>query len=133
MEDSKGSFQERSDGESRDSSAELHRNMSSRHLQFIAIGGTIGTGIFLGTGTALSTAGPVACLISYIFVGSILYSVMVSLGEMATYIPQAGSFAAYTGRFVEPALGFATGWLYWFACKLRFRSSSGCNKVLYTA
>lgn len=97
-------------------SAELQRHMSSRHLQFIAIGGTIGTGIFLGTGTALAKAGPVSCLISYVFVGSILYSVMVSIGEMATYIPTAGSFAAYAGRFVDPALGFATGWLYWFSC-----------------
>jgi amino acid transporter len=97
-------------------SAELQRHMSSRHLQFIAIGGTIGTGIFLGTGSALAKAGPVSCLISYVFVGSILYSVMVSLGEMATFIPTAGSFAAYAGRFVDPALGFATGWLYWFSC-----------------
>ncbi|KAB5577576.1 arginine permease [Coniochaeta sp. 2T2.1] len=101
-------------------SAELQRSMSSRHLQFIAIGGTVGTGIFLGTGSALSTAGPVSCLISYIFVGSILYSVMVSLCEMATYIPTTGSFAAYAGRFVDPALGFATGWLYWFSWSMTF-------------
>lgn len=101
-------------------SAELQRHMSSRHLQFIAIGGTIGTGIFLGTGSALAKAGPVSCLISYVFVGSILYSVMVSLGEMATFIPTAGSFAAYAGRFVDPALGFATGWLYWFSCMCPF-------------
>jgi amino acid transporter len=91
--------------------------MSGRHLQFIAIGGTVGTGIFLGTGSALSMAGPVSCLISYVFVGSILYSVMVSLGEMATFIPTTGSFAAYAGRFVDPSLGFATGWLYWFSCR----------------
>jgi amino acid transporter len=99
------------------SGADLQRNMSSRHLQFIAIGGTIGTGIFIGTGSALSTAGPVSCLISYLFVGSILYSVMVSLGEMATFIPTTGSFAAYSGRFVDPSLGFASGWLYWFSCR----------------
>lgn len=103
-------------GHERPPSAELQRNLSSRHLQFIAIGGTIGTGIFLGTGSALAKAGPVSCLISYIFVGSILYSVMASLGEMATFIPAAGSFASYAARFVDPALGFATGWLYWFSC-----------------
>lgn len=102
------------------SGAELQRNMSSRHLQFIAVGGTIGTGIFIGTGSALSTAGPVSCLISYLFVGSILYSVMVSLGEMATFIPITGSFAAYAGRFVDPSLGFASGWLYWFSCMSSF-------------
>lgn len=96
---------------------ELKREMSGRHLQFIAIGGAIGTGLFIGSGTALSTAGPVGCLISYLFVGTILYSVMTSLGEMATYLPTPGSFTSYSGRFVDPALGFAMGWLYWFSCE----------------
>ena len=96
---------------------ELQRQLSGRHLNFIAIGGTIGTGFFLGTGTALVKAGPVGCLISYIFVGTILWSVMVCLGEMATYIPTAGAFASYATRFVDPSLGFAVGWLYWFACE----------------
>jgi amino acid transporter len=96
---------------------ELQRQLSGRHLNFIAIGGTIGTGFFLGTGTALVKAGPAACLISYIFVGSILWSVMVCMGEMATYIPTAGAFSAYATRFVDDSLGFAVGWLYWFSCE----------------
>jgi amino acid transporter len=96
---------------------ELQRQLSGRHLNFIAIGGTIGTGFFLGTGTALVKAGPAACLISYIFVGSILWSVMVCLGEMATYIPTAGAFSSYATRFVDSSLGFAVGWLYWFGCE----------------
>lgn len=124
------SFDAEKSRDARPPSAELQRSMSSRHLQFIAIGGTIGTGIFLGTGSALSTAGPVSCLISYIFVGSILYSVMVSLGEMATFIPTTGSFAAYAGRFVDPALGFATGWLYWFSCRSSFFSHRQLDLVL---
>ncbi|KAJ9149288.1 Arginine permease [Pleurostoma richardsiae] len=94
---------------------QLERGLSSRHLQFIAIGGTIGTGLFLGSGSALSKAGPVGCLISYIFVGSILYAVMTSLGEMATFIPTPGSFTSYNARFVDSSLGFAIGWLYWFS------------------
>lgn len=96
---------------------ELQRQLSGRHLNFIAIGGTIGTGFFLGTGTALVKAGPAGCLISYIFVGTMLWSVMVCLGEMATYIPTAGAFSAYATRFVDDSLGFAVGWLYWFSCK----------------
>lgn len=98
------------------STHELERGFSAYHLQFLAIGGAVGTGLFIGSGSALATAGPVSCLISYLFVGTILYSVMTSLGEMATYMPIAGSFTAYSSRFVDPGLGFAIGWLYWFSC-----------------
>lgn len=102
---------------------ELQRQLSGRHLNFIAIGGTIGTGFFLGTGTALVKAGPAGCLISYVFVGTILWSVMVCLGELATYIPTAGAFSAYATRFVDASLGFAVGWLYWFGCEFSPRFS----------
>jgi amino acid transporter len=54
-------------------------------------------------------------LIAFLFVGTIMYSVMVSLGEMATFIPVAGSFTAYASRFVDPSLGFSMGWIYWFS------------------
>ncbi|KAI0129044.1 arginine permease [Xylariales sp. AK1849] len=81
---------------------QLKCGLQSHHLQFLAIGGTIGTGLFLGSGTALATAGPVGCLLAFIFVGSIVWSVMVSLGEMASYIPVAGSFTVYASRFVDP-------------------------------
>ncbi|KAK4101341.1 hypothetical protein N658DRAFT_425433 [Parathielavia hyrcaniae] len=102
---------------------ELQRQLSGRHLNFIAIGGTVGTGFFLGTGTALVKAGPAGCLISYIFVGSILWSVMVCLGEMATYIPTAGAFSTYATRFVDASLGFAVGWLYWFGWAVTYALS----------
>lgn len=98
----------------------LERTMGSRHLQFIAIGGTIGTGLFIGTGSALSTAGPVSLLIAFLFVGSVVYSIMVSIAEMATYIPVAGSFTAYATRFVDPTLGFAMGWIYWFSWSITY-------------
>ncbi|GAW14355.1 hypothetical protein ANO14919_037570 [Xylariales sp. No.14919] len=93
----------------------LQRGLNSWHLQFIAIGGAIGTGLFIGSGKALATTGPVGCLIAFIFVGTIVYSVMVSLGEMATYMPVAGSFTAYASRFIDPSLGFAAGWIYWWS------------------
>ncbi|KAF7551162.1 hypothetical protein G7Z17_g5205 [Cylindrodendrum hubeiense] len=98
----------------------LDRGMSSRHLQFMAVGATIGTGLFLGIGSALAKAGPVSLLIAFIFMGTVVYSVMTSLGEMAAYIPVAGSFTAYATRFVDPALGFAMGWIYWFSWSITF-------------
>lgn len=98
----------------------LERGLSSRHLQFIAIGGTVGTGLFLGTGSALATAGPVSLLIAFIFVGLVVYSVMTALSEMAAYLPVAGSFTAYASRFVDPTLGFSMGWVYWFSWSITF-------------
>lgn len=94
---------------------DLQRRLKSRHLQMIAIGGTIGTGLFIGSGTAISYAGPVGALIAYIFVGSIVFSVMTALGEVATFLPIAGAFASYATRLVDPSLGFAMGWIYWFS------------------
>lgn len=102
------------------SDVELQRGLQSRHLQFIAVGGTIGTGLFLGTGSALATAGPVSLLLAFIFIGSVVYSVMTALGEMASYIPVPGAFTAYASRFVDPTVGFAMGWIYWFSWSLTF-------------
>ncbi|KAJ5929382.1 hypothetical protein N7454_007230 [Penicillium verhagenii] len=104
-------------GANRDSNPmpDLKRKLKSRHLQMIAIGGTIGTGLFIGSGTAIANGGPVGALIAYIFVGTIVYSVMTSLGEIATYLPIPGAFTAYATRFVDPSLGFAMGWIYWFS------------------
>lgn len=95
--------------------AEVQRRLKSRHLQMIAIGGTIGTGLFIGSGEALSKSGPVGALIAYMFVGSIVFSVMISLGEMATYLPVTGAFTQYASRFVDPSLGFSMGWIYWLS------------------
>jgi amino acid transporter len=78
-------------------------------------GGTLGTGLFIGSGQALSTAGPVGALIAYMFVGTIVYSVMISLGEMTTCIPISGAFTSYAAGFVDPTLGFSMGWIYWFS------------------
>ncbi|KAE8348599.1 amino acid permease [Aspergillus coremiiformis] len=99
---------------------DLKRELKSRHLQMIAIGGTIGTGLFIGSGTAISKAGPVGALIAYLFVGTIVYSVMQALGEMASYLPIQGAFTSYAARFIDPSLGFAMGWIYWFSWAITF-------------
>lgn len=75
----------------------LARNLSARQVQMIAIGGTIGTGLFLGTGKALATGGPAATLVAYAICGGIVFVTMLSLGEMAAFIPVAGSFCTFAG------------------------------------
>lgn len=75
----------------------LNRALSARQVQMIAIGGTIGTGLFLGTGKSLATGGPASVLIAYAIVGGIVFTTMLSLGEMAAYIPVAGSFCTFAG------------------------------------
>ncbi|KAF9020482.1 hypothetical protein BDZ89DRAFT_1072230 [Hymenopellis radicata] len=92
----------------------LRRELSARQVQMIAIAGTIGTGLFLGTGRSLAQGGPASVLICYGLVGFIVYVTLLLLGEMATQYPVAGSFNAYTTRFFSPAYGFALSWNYWF-------------------
>ena len=75
----------------------LKRALSARQVQMIAIGGTIGTGLFLGTGKSLATGGPASILIAYAIVGGIVFVTMLSLGEMAAFIPVAGSFCTFAG------------------------------------
>ncbi|KAJ0417406.1 amino acid permease/ SLC12A domain-containing protein [Aspergillus carlsbadensis] len=93
---------------------ELHRALKARHITMIAIGGAIGTGLIIGTGSALEKAGPGSILISYAFMGFIVYLVMCGLGEMATWLPRSSGFTGYAVRFCDPALGFALGYTYWF-------------------
>ncbi|KAF2201303.1 histidine permease [Delitschia confertaspora ATCC 74209] len=99
---------------------DLDRSLKSHHLQLIAIGGTVGTGIFIASGGSIAQAGPGGALIAYAFIGTIVYSVMLSLSEMATYIPIAGAFTRYAGRFIDPSLGFAMGWIYWFSWSITY-------------
>lgn len=80
----------------------------------IALGGTIGTGLFIASGSAITTAGPGGSLVAYVVMGIMVYFLMTSLAEMATYNPRSGSFTEYASRYVDPALGFAMGWNYWF-------------------
>jgi amino acid transporter len=88
----------------------LSRKLKGRHLQMIAIGGSIGTGLFVGSGSALSTGGPASLLIAFGLIGAMLFCVVHALGEMAVLFPVAGSFAAYSTRFLDPAWGFSMGW-----------------------
>ncbi|KAJ3073651.1 hypothetical protein HDU98_000993 [Podochytrium sp. JEL0797] len=90
----------------------LHRTLESRHLEMIAIGGTIGTGLLLKSGNAIATAGPVGALLCFALVGLQIYGTAAAIGEMTTYLPVEGAFSALPLRFVNPAFGFASGWNY---------------------
>ena len=93
---------------------ELKRCIGQRQLSMIAIGGAIGTGLFFASGSAIAQSGPGGALLAYATMGLAVYCMMQSLGEMATQLPIPGSFEAYAERFVDPSLGFAVGWNYWF-------------------
>ncbi|KAH8113435.1 amino acid permease [Phellopilus nigrolimitatus] len=92
----------------------LKRQLKNRHIAMISIGGVIGTGLFLGTATSLADGGPVGLLLGYFVVGTICYSVMISLGEMVAFLPIPGGHIKLAGRFVDPALSFTMGWNYWY-------------------
>ncbi|KAF9278332.1 hypothetical protein BGZ68_008652 [Mortierella alpina] len=93
----------------------LQRNLKARHLTMISLGGTIGTGLFLASGSSIAVAGPGYAQIAYCLIGTMVYCFMSSLGEMTTYLPITGSINAYGTRFFDPALGFMLGWVYWFS------------------
>ncbi|KAK4684437.1 hypothetical protein P7C73_g5742, partial [Tremellales sp. Uapishka_1] len=92
----------------------LKRSLKSRHLAMISIGGVIGTGLFLGTGSALANGGPLGLFLGYALMGSICYCVMISLGEMVSYLPIPGGHIKLAERFVDPAFSFTLGWNYWY-------------------
>ncbi|KAI9798903.1 MAG: hypothetical protein M1833_004406 [Piccolia ochrophora] len=95
--------------------AGLQRKLKARHIQMIAIGSNIGTGLFIGSGKALHTGGPLALVMAFVLIAISLTIMMQCLGEMAVLIPVSGSFTRYSTRFYDPALGFAMGWQYWMA------------------
>ncbi|KAK1976391.1 amino acid permease [Colletotrichum cereale] len=93
---------------------ELHKRLEARHVTMIALGGALGTGLLIGTGSALVKTGPAGILIDYFIVGCIVFLVMAALGEIISYMPLSHGFGGYATRFVDPALGFATGYTYFF-------------------
>jgi amino acid transporter len=113
-------FDVESQGEGSVHETEVKRGLKARHVAMIALGGTIGTGLFVGTSTPIKLAGPVNTLIAYLFFGAMAYSVTQSLGEMATHTPIAGSFCTFNTKYISKATGFATNWCYWFSWAITF-------------
>ncbi|CAL9556024.1 MULTISPECIES: amino acid permease [Streptomyces] len=88
------------------------RGLGARQIQMIAIGGAIGTGLFLGAGKGISKAGP-SLILAYAVAGLIIFMIMRALGELLMYRPVSGSFSDYAREFIGPFAGFVTGWTYW--------------------
>src|SRR4029077_1717330 len=94
--------------------AGLHRNLTPRQLSMIAIGGAIGTGLFLGSAISVRLAGP-GVIFSFLAAAAIALCLMWALGEMTVAHPGAGSFGLYAEMYVHPRAGFAMRYSYWLA------------------
>ncbi|MDW2980801.1 MAG: amino acid permease [Rhodanobacter sp.] len=93
-------------------SPSLQRQLTPRHITFMALGMCIGAGLFLGSASTIKLAGP-SVLVAYVFGGTMIFIIMRALGEMAAHEPVAGSFSAYAHKYVGPLAGYLTGWNYW--------------------
>jgi yeast amino acid transporter len=92
------------------------RGLAPRHVQLMAIGGSIGTGLFVGIGGPLSRAGPLSVFLGYLAWGLLfIWPCCLCVGEMMAYLPVRGSIFELASRYVHPALGFGLGWTYFFA------------------
>jgi amino acid transporter, AAT family len=93
--------------------AGFRRSLGVRQMRLLALGSTIGVGLFLGSASAIKMAGP-SILVAYFAAGLMTFFILRALGEMAIYHPVTGSFAAYASTYVSPFLGYLVGWGYWF-------------------
>ncbi|KAE9378092.1 amino acid permease-like protein [Stipitochalara longipes BDJ] len=89
---------------------ELRRGLAQRHIQMIALAGTIGTGLFLGSGKAIARGGPLGAFMGYSFVGILVTGVVLSIAELSALLPLSGAIIRHAEHFVDPALSFAQGW-----------------------
>lgn len=92
---------------------QLHRSLRNRHIQLIALGGAIGTGLFYGAADSIAAAGP-AVIVSYLIGGVVIYLIMRALGEMSVHNPTSGAFSEYAHQWWGDLPGFISGWNYWF-------------------
>ena len=90
----------------------LKRGLSNRHIQLIALGGAVGTGLFLGSAGVLKSAGP-SMILGYAIAGFIAFLIMRQLGEMIVEEPVAGSFSHFAHKYWNGFAGFLSGWNYW--------------------
>lgn len=104
--------------------------MGPRHLIMIAMGGVIGSGLFLSSGYTISQAGPLGAVIAYLVGAFVVYLVMACLGELAIAYPVSGAFHIYASRSIGPATGFATAWLYWLCWAVAIGSEFTASGLL---
>ncbi|KAI9733070.1 MAG: hypothetical protein M1834_003616 [Cirrosporium novae-zelandiae] len=99
----------------------IKRGLKGRHVQLMAIGGSIGTGLFVGIGSSLSTAGPLSTFLAFmIYPALFIWPCFQCVAEMAAHLPIRGSIFEYATRYLDPACGFALGWTYFYASSMLF-------------
>ncbi|KAL3467708.1 amino acid permease/ SLC12A domain-containing protein [Aspergillus heterothallicus] len=92
------------------------RGLSARHVQLMAIGGSIGTGLFVGIGSYMRDSGPLSVVLGYLLYGLLfIWPCYLCVGEMCAYLPIRGSIFELAARYIDPAFGFAMGWVYFYA------------------
>ncbi|CAM3319652.1 Amino-acid permease RocC [Arthrobacter ulcerisalmonis] len=104
--------------------------MGPRHLVMIAMGGVIGSGLFLSSGYTISQAGPLGAVLAYLVGAFVVYLVMACLGELAIAYPVSGAFHIYAARSIGPATGFTTAWLYWLCWAVAIGSEFTASGLL---
>jgi S-methylmethionine transporter len=104
--------------------------MGPRHLIMIAMGGVIGSGLFLSSGYTISQAGPLGAVLAYLVGAFVVYLVMACLGELAIAYPVSGAFHIYAARSIGPATGFTTAWLYWLCWAVAIGSEFTASGLL---
>ncbi|MDR2610480.1 MAG: amino acid permease [Clostridiales Family XIII bacterium] len=117
---------------SQEHAGQLKRGIGQRQLSMIAIGGAIGTGLFLASGATIHDAGPGGAVLCYAIIGIIVYLMMTSLGEMATKLPLPGGFQTFATRFVDPAAGMMFGWNYWISWAITLAAEFAASAILMT-
>ncbi|KAK3300623.1 amino acid permease/ SLC12A domain-containing protein [Chaetomium fimeti] len=114
-----------------DEATQLERGLKSRHIQFLALGGAIGTGLFVGSGAILAKVGPVPLWLGYLSMMMVVWIVMNTIAEMTTYLPMKGITLPYfTNRYVDSSLAFASGWNYWYAYAILVAAEASAGSIL---
>lgn len=118
-------------GISLDVDSQLQRGLKSRHIQFLALGGAIGTGLFVGSGSILALVGPAPLWLAYLSMMLVVWVVMNDVAEMTTYLPMKGITLPYfTERFVDDSLAFAAGWNYWYTYSILVGAEAVAGAIL---
>lgn len=110
--------------------ADVQRQLHSFHITMIGFCSGIGTGLFIGAGSAYAKAGPAGLLLAYCLVGIVLWCVMQSIAELATLIPTAGSFPHWGTRFIDPSVGFSLAISYGYCYTIAIASECSAAAVL---
>lgn len=107
------------------------KGLKKRHIQMIAVGGAIGTGLFLGAGSRLNTAGPFLVVL-YAIAGVFAFIVVRALGELVVYRPTSGSFVSYAREFMGEKGAYVSGWMYFLVWATFFFNDTATTEI-YTA